>query len=367
MALVLLCIMLCPPVLAATVTMDNIQVDVVADNAAAARDRAMAEARKKALLLWRQQQGFAGTDIPQDQADAATAFIDVVEEKASGQNYRGIFRVGLNVGSPNPAPGRSVQDIRNDLSFLNPVQQARTTARTWNAPGTAQASGWILLVPVHRTSSGPVVWENTDPWITEWNVPVRRRAVDFVVTDGDVEDRQMLSGTAAALADGEALRRLAEKYRAGGVALVTLDTAFSQTPDSSGIVEVTLWTPARGLMTMRAPVTDPSLFSEGRAAALGLLDTVADGGDAFREPVQTALAPLPYSWYDSQPAVIEVPLKATLKTPQRWMEIRYALSTIRGLVVKPLLVTASSAEMIVQYPGTREQLVRELQARGLAR
>ena len=367
------------PAIAAVDIIHDIQVEAQGATGTAAKDAAFAQARLKAVQQALEHLGRPGDKATAALADRATTFIDVNSEKAAGNTYTATVNVGIEIsrlpgGTPSTAaaapPVPAMPDTHPDLAYEMPKQVPNYAAPL---PAGKTLPGWVLVVPVHRTADGPVVWSNTDPWIASWGPSERIGAIDLVTSAGDESDQKLLPRDAAATGDAKALQRMAAKYQAPAVAVVALDTAFAEDPEHSGVVEVDYWTAESGRVSIRSDVNGGTFIDLAhhavQQAILGLVDPSHSNTGASPHPsIQSAPANTTTGFYtppQPAPMMAHQPITITVNDTAHWQSIAQSINEIPGASASPSLISKHRVDLTVDYAGSEASLMQELQQRGL--
>jgi hypothetical protein len=329
----------------------GIDVDATADNASAARDKAIAEGAQKGLeqLLKDLTAGDDSRILPTVTEKSAGALVQdfsVESERASGTRY--IAR----------------------LSFRFKADGVRALLASGGAHYVDAKAGLTLVVPVYRSASGDLVWQPDNPWRAAWkNTPTQSTLVPVIVPDGSADDAQTFA--AADLQNQDKLAALAQHYKADN-AVVVIATATSPTGDPQQGLQITL-TNGGGTpedFHSAGGATPAEALANGVTATLGTLDQawkqhVLKGTPG---PIAFKTAPLP-SGGDASTAVVsgnQFALKATLTGPADWSTIRTKLSQIDGIqrvILRSL--SLDSAIVVVSVAGDDQQLAQLLASKGL--
>jgi len=176
----------------------GIQVDVAAANANAARDQAITQAQRKAWDTLYQRMVPGGGAAPKlsdyDLARLVQGF-EIDNEKVSATRYVGTFTVRFR-----PTPVRE--------------QLAGAGAGSYVEPPTRP----LVVLPITVTDGRTILWEDRTPWRDAWEErDAGNSLVPLVVPDGELEDIQAITAADALAGSPEALARIAQRHRAGGV------------------------------------------------------------------------------------------------------------------------------------------------------
>lgn len=184
----------------------GIQVDVTAANAAAAREQAMQEGQKKALMVVMERitPSYVVEQLPELVPDDILNFvqdISVLNEKTSSVRYMATLEVRFN------------PDAVRELLRQNGLPYVRTSGKP------------LLILPIYRrsASASPVLWEENNPWLRAWiNRNVESYMVPLFVPMGELSDLQTVSVDRILRGDLPAAQDLAKRYEAEGILIVEL-------------------------------------------------------------------------------------------------------------------------------------------------
>lgn len=183
----------------------GIQVDVTAENAAKAREQALHEGQKQALMavMSRITPDYVVDQLPELVPDDIINFVQdmsVLNEKTSPVRYMATLEVRFN--------GDAVRELlkSNGLPFV----------RTSGKP--------LLILPLYRRGSSPrLLWEEDNAWLRAWiNRSVESYMIPLIVPMGDMQDSQTVTAEQVAKDDLSAVLPLAKRYDAEGALVVEM-------------------------------------------------------------------------------------------------------------------------------------------------
>ena len=185
-------------------TVEHVDVDATADNAAAAREKATLTGQQTAFnrLLDRLTPHDQRATLPHPSAaeigDLVRDFA-VENEKASAVRYLA------------------------SLSVRFRPDEIRALLRTAGVPFAETMSKPIVIVPLLKSNAGLSLWDDTNAWRQAWQDSQRDGLVPFVVPLGDLDDTVALDAARAQAGDSEGLAALAWRYKAGDVIVATAE------------------------------------------------------------------------------------------------------------------------------------------------
>lgn len=182
-------------------TVHNVEVDVTAGTAAAARDRAIHQAQREAfgrLFARLTLQADAGRlpVLGDDGIDRLVDAFEVEDERASAVRYVGRFTIRFRP-----------QAVR-ELMLSNGIRYAEVPSKP------------VLILPVDQTTGSPVLWQQETVWRQVWEqLEPPTGLVPILVPYGELQDVSDIGAEQALAGDQDALRRIADRYGAGAVAV----------------------------------------------------------------------------------------------------------------------------------------------------
>ena len=199
-----------------TITIGDVPVDVTAKSAAAARDQAIAEVQAKAFdrlvkRLVSKPEDQARIHPSQPEIESFVQDFEVQSERVSPVRYIGRYSVRFRAGR--------VRKYLSDLGIegLGQIQQ-------------------VLIVPVWRGASGPVIWGQGNPWRTAWQRGgFGDGAVTLILPNGDRFDTGALSAAQAENGDLGPLDALIQRYHVAGVVVISAQPRDTAKGAASGL------------------------------------------------------------------------------------------------------------------------------------
>lgn len=184
----------------------GIQVDVTAKTAAAAREQAMQDGQKRALMVVMERitPSYVVEQLPELVPDDILNFvqdISVLNEKTSSVRYMATLEVRFN------------PDAVRELLRQNGLPYVRTSGKP------------LLILPVYKrsVSASPVLWAEDNAWLRAWiNRTAESYMVPLFVPMGELSDLQTLTVDQILNGDLAAAQALAKRYEAEGILIVEL-------------------------------------------------------------------------------------------------------------------------------------------------
>lgn len=211
-----------PALADATLTVADVQVDVTAKTATAARDQAIAAAQRNAFA--RLVRRLVPNAADQSRINLAQADIErlvqdftIQSERTSTVRYIGVYTVRFRAGA--------VRKYLTDLGI--------------SVAGDQQE---VILLPVYRTGAGPVLWGPSNPWRTAWDRGgYGEGPVTLTLPNGDAFDSGTLTADAALAGDPAAIGALIQRYHVAGVVVAAAKPHDSTGPESGVDVSLTIY------------------------------------------------------------------------------------------------------------------------------
>ncbi|MBJ7415403.1 MAG: DUF2066 domain-containing protein [Niveispirillum sp.] len=205
-------------------TVRDVGVDISSGNANVARDQGVREAQRKAfdLIFDRLTVDGARTALPPVPSDVIERMVqsfEIQEERTSATRYVGKLAIRFNAAA------------------------LRTYLRANNVVYAEVRSKPTLVLPIDQTGGTPVLWQAGTAWRQAWAdlAPRQGGLVPVTVPFGEAADVSDIGVEQALAGDAAALRRIADRYGAGDVAVVVV----SGMPEAGLTVTVALH-PATG-------------------------------------------------------------------------------------------------------------------------
>lgn len=313
-------------------TVRNVEVDVTAADAMAAREKAIDEAQRKAFgrLVDKlsSQGGAKSVPTPDNRGlDELVRNFEVDSEKVSTVRYIATFTVRFKPDA------------------------VRALLRSQNVTFTETTSKPLLVLPLYRAEGALVLWDDPNPWREAWEkLGTIDAFVPLTVPAGDLADVQDISAEQALARDPERIRAIAKRYGAAGVLL-----AFATLRD-----ENTLDVTATRTGTALPEQTLVSTFSGEADVAVLLAKAVKSVSKAVED-----------SWKRDNVMRFDNQQTLTIKVPianlSDWVEVRKRLATVPAVSKTEIVsLTREVATLAVTFPGDGEQLAAALSTRDLA-
>ncbi|KAA0593568.1 DUF2066 domain-containing protein [Azospirillum lipoferum] len=309
----------------------GVKVDINGSNPTTVRDQAIREAQAKAWAeLYRRL--VPGGGNPPRLSDGEIAKLvqgfEIDDEKVSASRYVGAITVRFRPNAVRDALGQS----GGAAQYVEPPSRP------------------FVILPVTQTDGRTILWQDRTPWRAAWEA--RQPAASLVplmVPDGELSDAQAISGEDAVAGNADALARIAQAYKAGGVVVARTDLPANGPDPARGLtVDVTRYgldgTRDNQTVQVKGGGTADELLNRAVASVGTQLD------DSWRREHTTATGP-------EQNTLVRVPLTAV----NDWVETRKRLSAVNSVARTNLMsISRSEALITLTYRGAPEQLAQAL-------
>lgn len=311
-------------------TVSGVEVDVTAENAVAAREKAFAEARGEAFRALAERllgEGEMAHYTPPDQAVISGMIQDfeITSERLSAVRYIATYTFRFDGAA-----------VRNHFNMRGRVY-------------SDVASRPVLVLPFYRLGAGEgsVLWRGENPWLQAWARMTPQGAgalVPLSVPLGDIRDVADIGDDEALAYNTYNLTNMLHRYNAGEAAILIA------TPGEGGL-QVMVYRTDRAVpefvrtlnVSMQADDDDAALYDRAVLAVRDALQTDWKAQTAI-DPAQSAM-----------PATMNV--RATFNTMQQWVETRQALRRVQGVEdMRITSVTPREAQIELVFSGDENRL-----------
>ena len=204
----------------------GIKVDVTAETAAKAREQALQDGQKRALMVVMERitPDYVVeqlTELVPDDIINMVRDMSISNEKTSSVRYMATLEVSFNA------------EAVRDLLRQNGLPYVRTSGKQ------------LLILPVYKRSpaASPVLWDEDNPWLRAWNNrTVESYMVPLTIPAGDLADSSLLNAEQVVQGDLEAAENLAKRYEAEGISVDAMamdEGTASEIPNFSFTVSLT--------------------------------------------------------------------------------------------------------------------------------
>lgn len=335
-----------PPVLAASITVENILVDVSAANAVEAREKAFEEAQIKGYKMLAEKflsaeelENFETPDI--NTVSMYVKDFEVTKEKISATRYAGTYKIRYS----DKAFAKNRAKSNNDDS---PLQQ-----------------GDVLVLPFFEDSGSAIIWR-PNPFMQAW-VTARKNnmAAPSIVPAGDAQDMSAIKDNQALRYNPTSIENLKQRYRARQA--VILIATPELLPDGNQNVVVGIYqAKSYGPEFMRR-IAVRSFVGEKREQLYNRVVSEINkvlSSNGQRNPVATQnVAPI------EQPLtgpVHTLVAQVNFSTMRQWVDAKRSLERTRGVAsINVKSLSPRSATLVIDYQGSVENLRGALGQNGL--
>lgn len=334
-------------------------VDVTAADASAARQQALEEGQKRALVqVMRRLTLSSDYDrLPQvgpKTLNRLVRSIDITDERVAATRYRARLNVRFDP--------QGVRDLLRDARL----------------PFAVAVHPPVLVVPLQDGLDGAALWSDVNPWFRAWQAQANRRGlVPFVTPLGDLGDRAVLDAVAAWRNDRVALSALGARYGVNAV-VVSLASLTADPVSGSPAIDASI----RDIETADGNVTINGARVQMKATqSAAVADDGADTGDEVAEPsqevaalseqaVRALITRVTDAW--KQANLLDFGNQGTLTVvafydnAADWAALRREVMEVSFIEsVSVQAITTGGAEMELRYLGSPAQLASALARRGL--
>lgn len=313
-------------------TVSDVRVDVTAENAVAAREKAFAEAEVQALTALAQKL-LGEADFARYKAPAATVIsgmikdFEITDERLSAVQYIGTYtfrfegdavRQHFNVG------GMHYSDVQSKP---------------------------VLVLPFYKTETRMVLWQDENPWLAAWAKTAAGAGglVPVAVPMGDIRDVGDIGDNEALTYRQDGLDSIIQRYNAGE-AIILMAEPEKIAGDVPADVNVTVY---------RTDRNGPEYVRTLRVTP----DAGMDAAALYAKAVKEVRATIQSDWKTEtviNPATDQnnaMTIRVHFDTMQQWVETRQALRRVAGIAeMKILSVTPREAQVALRYAGDENRL-----------
>lgn len=318
-------------------TVRDVGVDISSGNANVARDQGVREAQRKAfdLLFDRLTVDGTRTALPPVASDVIERMVqsfEIQEERTSATRYVGKLAVRFNAAA-----------MRNYLRANN-VAYAEVRSKP------------VLVLPIDQAGGTPVLWQAGTAWRQAWAdlAPKQAGLVPVTVPFGEAADVTDIGVEQALAGDATALRRIADRYHAGDVAVIMA----SGTPETGLTVMVALH-PAAGSGESFS-LTQPPLPADSTQAVNPTLRAAVESVTHRLEERWTAATQI------AAGALSDLKLTVRFADQTGWQTIRKRLDSISTITQTSVnSLSRAGAVLDLRHAGDINQLRTALAQRDL--
>jgi hypothetical protein len=321
-------------------TVSDVPVDVTAKDAAAARDQAIAVAQSKAFdklvkQLVTNPADQARLHPSQQEIESFVQDFGVENERVSTVRYIGLYSVRFRDSR-----------VRKYLSD--------------SGVGGVAAQQQVVVMPLYKTASGDLLWENSNAWRHAWDRGgFGDGPVTLILPNGDKFDTGTASASAVANGDTSAFAALMQRYHAAGLVVAVAEPRDPAVGAASGLtLNVTTYDQGGGVKGTQTLKVDPvtgepadKALVRGVAAVSGsvqnsLSQAVASNGSTGLAVQAKLDGEVPGGF--ATPYVIAVPVAGV----EGWVRLRNQLTTTPGVQHVALdALTREAAALTLDFAG----------------
>lgn len=387
------------PALAAEEVKD-LRIETRGAAGADARELAVAEAtRQAAESVWKSSGQTAPLPaLSPTQLQMITAYVDVTNETVQPNYYAGTFNVGINKGTLMRVAGGTAVATATDIPYSvageaspGPVRGVQMQSTTASSASAVAKPDWVLIVPAHETSTNTLLWNSADPWTGAWMKAPPTPGLFMAPAGGDTRDRGLVTSeilrSESSLTPDEALQKLARKYNAPAVMLVTMRSKSEtiQVGEEVGVLveyysaDIGVQQSAEGSLFVtdgnQATIVDEAV-KEAQRLVMQLVNNGA-GTASVAQPVSTPVytppttigQPLTTATTTAPPVMggswQKLWVRMPVKSPADIATYRKQVESIPNTRLEIVSLTRDYMEANIVYNGSQKDLLDALAYRGL--
>jgi hypothetical protein len=356
-------------------TVDNVIVDVTADNAVQAREKAFQEAQIKAFtelagrfLSDEEMESFEAPSI--EEVSRYVKDFEVTNEQLSAVRYKGNYQIRFS--------NRTFRDRKQQANALDAINNpAFNQSSTSPLSPSSNSAADILVIPFYETQNGTILWQE-NPLLEAWaRAEQNNTSGRALLPVGDAQDMASINAGMNALQyDPTALNAMRLRYQAREAALVVA------TPEAMN----------DGTTAMAVSVYEAKSFGPTLAKQFSVKSYAGEAADQFYNRViaQTAIA-LENNWQrptavrevrsivpqtnrqlpDIQPQAVIGPVKnimaqLSFNDVREWVGTKRRIEGTRGVeTVEVKSLSPQTATVVINFRGSLDNMRQSLQQQGM--
>ncbi len=322
-------------------TVDNVRVDVTAENAVQAREQAFEAAQIKAyetlskrLLSAQEREGFETP--PLSKISSLVQNFQVTDEKLSATRYSGTYEISFRPHSM----GRSIEKTQQAAQ-----PSPRDTSKVM-ANSNAQSRAKVLVIPVIQKDGRNYIWAN-GPYREAWKTLASQTNV--IIPVGDIQDRSAIRDDEVLSYDYNRFRTLLRRYDADQTFIAVTNPQSTSNGAPAAIVKLYEAKPSGPLFLsdMTMPIYTGEM-PDDLFMRVAKQSKVAIDSNIIKKPkpIQTATNPVLSGNTENLTAEL------SFSSIRDWVAIKRNIEKTRGissLTIKSM--TAQSAVVDIVYRG----------------
>lgn len=312
-------------------TIENVTVDITAENSVAARDQAFAKAQMDAYTMLAErlkQQGYIHSYKKPDSVSVSAMIQDyeVTQEKISGVRYVGTYIFRFRKVAVERFFG--IGNLSTELLSQTPTTEGQPQEATTLA--SDQQTETILVLPFYKAQGRLTIWSENNIWMQAWvRKDTQQGDTNIEIPIGDLMDVADLGETQALNYETNRLSRMLSRYNAREAAVVIaapdqfLSAVSSDGLKAVGSIRISLYrTDRRGPelvkeLDIRPGVTETR--SQLYDRAVGIVFQALQKEDWKAKTISETADALAYK------------LHVTITSINQWVRIQQSLRNIQGL------------------------------------
>jgi len=351
-------------------TIEGVEVDVTAENAVKAREKALDEAQVKAYRMLAErflspEEMATFKDPDPVTASSVVQDFEVTKEQLSKKRYKGVFTIRF----------------RPNAMKMQMASQGRAYSDVARKP--------VLVLPFYQVGGSTTLWSETNPFMRAWRaLPVDKNIMQPTVLPlGDANDMAQVDDADALQYDTMEVQELANRYGAEDVAILVASSEPTQTVQ--GRLAINIYnngfegpTFVQKLLVDQQPnETEDALFARAATQIKALLrsdwksnaayvpgtttTTTTVTTTTYGQPQTTTAAPIPYTRTALGPST-NYGARARFASVQDWVRLKNTLDRVYG-VQAVMIKSMKSREALldIRYAGEISALQLALQNAGI--
>lgn len=331
---------------------DDIEVDITADNAVQAREKAFEAAQLKGyemlaarFLSAAEMESFTVPDI--EAVSALVQDFEVTNERLSAVRYKGTYRIRFS-----------------ERAFRDKNAPVVASTPTASVEAVQLPRGDTLLIPLYQVNGQTLLWEN-NPFMEAWiRARQNRMTGRLIVPVGDMNDTAQISGSQGLNYDPAKLNAMRLRYRADNAIIFVATPEALPNGVNNVIVHQYTVTPGGAELTQRFSVQGyrGEVQAQRYNRVVGQISASLLNASRSAAAANQTQAPAPAYTGPSDTMIAQL----TFTTVRQWVEAKKKLERANGVQsVQVKSLSPRSATLAIQYQGGLANLRNVLRQAGM--
>jgi len=321
-------------------TIEDVQVDITADNAVQAREKAFQEAQVMAYRMLAEkilsdEELMNFTMPPADDISMMVQDFEVTNEQLSAVRYKGTYTFRFR---PN-----AIREYasREGMSYTDLKRRP------------------VLVLPIYQSGERTLLWEDNNPWMAAWARSSNRGAmVPVVIPTGDMQDVSWFPGDRPLNYSPDGLNQMMSRYQAEGAFILIASPQQRSGMSRTAPLRIDIYEAGQGRPTYVQAVT---IEAHNNEASQGF----------YARAVQKVRDTLRGTWKEQtivNPAQVnEFKSRVSYSSVQQWVEMKSALENVPGMQnVQVNSLKPRGADLLLKFNGDESRLRLALSQQGIA-